>query len=120
MQPFGRSPAWAQRVLFGAVVVYFVSLVASIGLDLPALILFSNGLFGGIAIGVGALLYAEATETYSARTVAAVLLGLGGAVQLLWIGAAAVSAPLGGVDRVASLLVFGGIAAYVYAVRVAP
>lgn len=119
MDAIRRSPAWAQRVLFGAIVVYFASLFVSIAVASPALVLFSNALFGCIAIGVGALLYAEATDPVSPRTAAAVLLALGGVAQLVWVGTAAVSTPLGGADQVSSLLVFGGIAAYVYAVWVA-
>lgn len=119
MDAIRRSPAWAQRVLFGAIVVYFVTLFVSMAIDSLALVLVSNGLFGCIAIGVGVLLYAEAATADSALTVAALLLGLGGVAQLVWVGTAALGMALVAADSVASLLVFAGIAAYVYAVWVA-
>lgn len=115
MQTHQRDVDQVQRIVFGLVVAYFVVWVASIVLESPALSLLSAAFFGVIAIAIGGLLYARPGETTTAWTVAAALLGLGGLLQLLWVGGRLASVSLAVGDDLASLLVFAGIVVYVYA-----
>lgn len=105
-----------QRIVFGLVVAYFVVWIAAIALESAALSLLSAAFFGVIAIAIGVLLSTQFGEADTVSTVAAVLLGVGGLLQLLWVGSVIVANPLSGADDLAEVLVLVGIVAYVYVI----
>lgn len=119
MKQLQAAPVRTQRILFGAVVGYFASWIGSIALGSSLLGLFSAALFGVIAIGVGALLFVQADDTATALSFAGVSLALGGLLELVWVGGLLASVSLPVTSQGASLFVFVGIAAYVYAVWIA-
>lgn len=101
----------ANRAVIGGIVLYFaLILYANLAND-PIAYAASSVVFGFIAIGVGGLLFRQASGTVTALFGAALFLTVGGIVQLVQV---VTGEPI--FDVVASIAVFVGIGFYIYAV----
>lgn len=101
----------AYRVLFAAILVYFVFFGAGTVTETPLLIVAAELLFGCIAVGIGWLLFSQVEPAVSAGFGAAAALVAGGVVQFAFLVTGSIA-----LANASSLLVFAGIGLYIYAV----
>ncbi|WP_254863758.1 hypothetical protein [Halovivax gelatinilyticus] len=119
MRPLQEAPDWAQRLILGGIVVYFVIWIATFSVDSVYLVLASEVLFGIIAIAIGAILYVQSARSIDALTAAGVFLMIGGVLQFVFLVSQFTPVPVPIAYSLASLFIFAGIGAYVYAVWIA-
>lgn len=116
MRHLEDAPVRVQKLLVGAIVVYFALWLGSVVLSSPVLTLTSNTLFGLIAVGIGVVLATNARTTGSVLGLSGVVLILGGVLELGWIASALIGSAMPVATQLASLLIFIGILGYGYAI----
>lgn len=104
-------PQSAYRAIVVGILFYFGFLVVGSIADQPALVLAAQVIFGLIAIGIGALLFARSSTVSPLVRGAAAALVLGGVAQFFWLATGDTR-----FDLLASALVFLGVGGYLVAI----
>ena len=116
MRELREAPETLKRIALAGVVVYFATWILAQSTGDPIMFVLSEILFGAIALGLGGLIYVEAGTDDVARLLAGGCLAAGGVLQLGFIALILVGVAIGLLSVAASILVFAGIGAYIYAI----